>query len=324
MTLVTRLILSFALLLVPTHAFAVLDVGVTMSPTNPAPYQETTITLTSTSFDVNGAMITWKSGGTTLLSGLGAKKVTVTTGASGQEIPISYSATTVNGDSVSGSFIVSSQSVELLYESRESFIPPFYQGRSLPSEGAIVRVTALPSLSEGGVRIQSSSLAYSWYLNGEFLENASGVGRSVATIALDYLSDSNEVRVVVRSPRGSVAEKRTSISPHAVMPLFYSYDEVLGTNLTKTFWRRLETSKDITLSLVPFYFSSKNEFENTASYTWYLDGLPVTPMEKTLLSLRPKENSAGIRTLSAVVESTKRKLQKATNEIEVIFDTRPN
>ncbi len=324
MTLATRLLLSFALLFVPMYAFAALDVSVSMSPTNPAPYQETTITLTSASFDVNGAMITWKSGGTTLLSGLGAKKVTVTAGASGQEIPISYTVITVDGGGASGSFIVSSQTVELLYESRESFVPPFYQGRSLPSEGAVVRVTALPSLSEGGVRIQASSLAYSWYLNGEFLENASGVGRSVATIALDYLSDSNDVRVVVRSPRGSVAEKRTSISPHAVMPLLYSYDEVLGTNLTKTFWRRLETSKDITLSLVPFYFSSNNEFENTASYSWYLDGLPVTPMEKTLLSLRPRENSVGIRTLSVMVESAKRKLQKATNEIEVIFDTRPN
>lgn len=324
MTLATRLLLSFALLFIPTYGFAALDVSISMSPTNPAPYQETTITLTSTSFDVNGAMITWKNGGTTLLSGLGAKKLTVTAGASGQEIPISYTAVTVNGGSASGSFIVSSQSVELLYESRESFVPPFYQGRSLPSEGAIVRVTALPSLSEGGVRIQASSLAYSWYLNGEFLESASGVGRSVATIALDYLSDTNEVRVVVRSPRGSIAEKKTLISPHPVMPLLYSYDEVLGTNLTKTFWRRLETSKDITLSLVPFYFSSNNEFESTASYSWYLDGLPVTPMEKTLLSLRPKENSVGIRTLSVMVESTKRKLQKATNEIEVIFDTRSN
>ncbi len=324
MTIVTRLMFCFAFICIPTYAQAALDVSVSVNPTNPTPYQEATITLTSSSFDVNGAVITWKNAGTTLLSGLGAKKLTVTAGASGQEIPISYTAVTVNGGSVSGSLVVSSQSVELLYESKESFVPPFYQGRSLPSEGATVRVTALPSLSEGGARIQASSLAYSWYLNGEFLESASGVGRSVATIALDYLSDTNEVRVVVRSPRGSTAEKRVSISPHAVMPLFYSYNEVLGTNLTKTFWRRLETSKDITLSLIPFYFSTKNEFESTASYSWYLDGLPVTPMEKTLLSLRPKENSVGIRTLSVVVESTRRKLQKATNEIEIIFDTRPN
>ncbi len=85
MMLRTRLILSFFLVLVPTYSFAALDVSVTMNPINPAPYQETTITLTSTSFDVNGAMITWKNAGTTLLSGLGAKKLTVTAGASGQE-----------------------------------------------------------------------------------------------------------------------------------------------------------------------------------------------------------------------------------------------
>lgn len=324
MTFVTRFVACFSLMFIPSYASAALDASVTMSPANPAPYQETTITLTSSSFDVNGALITWKNAGATLLSGLGAKKLTVTTGASGQEIPISYTAVTVNGGSVNGSLVVSSQSVELLYEAKESFVPPFYQGRALPSEGANVRVTALPSLSEGGVRIQATNLAYNWYLNGEFLGNASGVGRSVATIALDYLNDTNEIKVIVRSPRGSTAEKRISISPHPVMPLFYSYDEVLGTNYTKTFWRRLETTKDITLSLVPFYFSAKNEFESTASYSWYLDGLPVTPMEKTLLSLRPKENSVGIRTLSVVLESTKRKLQKATNEIEVIFDTRPN
>lgn len=322
MTLLKRLFLILTLICSISFVYADMDASVSLTPTNPAPFDKVVLTLSSYSFDVNTALITWSSGGKVIDSGMGKKTLSVTAGDAGQLLPITYKATTADGSYVEGAVTISPQSVDIIYTTEESYVPPFYEGRTLPGEGSTVKVTALPTITEGSAKLSPSSLAYSWYVGGEYLESASGAGKNTATILLDYLSDSTEIKVLVRSPRGNTAEKTISIYPHAVTPTLYAYDEVLGVNLTQAFSRRLELDRAITLSLEPYYLSSKKGLSTYATYDWYLDGLPVTPLEQTLLALRPKENSYGARTLSVVVGNTKRTLQEARAELEVIFDTR--
>jgi hypothetical protein len=317
-----RLLVTLACILIPYGAYADIDATVTLTPTNPAPYDKVILTLSSYSFDVNTALISWSSQGKVIDSGMGHKTLSVTAGDTGQILPISYKATTADGSFVQGSISIAPQSVDIIYATEESYVPPFYEGRTLPGEGSTVKVTALPTISEGGVKLPASSLAYSWYVGGEYLDSASGAGKNTATILLDYLSDATEVRVLVRSPRGNTAEKTISIYPHQVLPTLYSYDDILGTDLSKAFSRRLELDHDITLSLEPYFLSTKKSLAPTASYDWYLDGLPVTPIERTLLALKPKDNSYGARTLSVIVGNSKRTLQEAKSELEIIFDTR--
>lgn len=309
-------------LLAPTVASADLDASLSLTPSNPVPYQEVVVTLSSYSFDVNVATITWKSGNKILLSGLGAKRLSIMMGGGGQQIPLSYQATLANGATTEGSVTLTPEAVDLIYEAKESYVPPFYEGRSLPGEGAVVRVSAVPSISEGGFKVSSNSLSYNWYLNGDYVDSVSGVGKSVASFALDYLLDETEIKVLVRSPRGNTAEKTIAIAPHAVLPTLYSYDDLLGINFVRAFFRRIEITNDITLSLVPYYLSTNGSIGTSATYDWYLDGLPITPQEKTTISFRPKANSSGTRALTVIVENTARRLQKAQTDLELLFDTR--
>jgi hypothetical protein len=317
-----RLLIAFAFILLPYSAYADIDATVTLTPTNPAPYDKVVLTLSSYSFDVDTALITWSSQGKVIDSGMGHKTLSVKAGDTGQVLPIAYKATTADGSFVQGTINITPQSVDIVYTTEESYVPPFYEGRTLPGEGSTVKVTALPTISEGGVKLPPSSLAYSWYVGGEYLGGASGAGKNTMTILLDYLSDSTEVKVLVRSPRGNTAEKTISIYPHDVLPTLYAYDDVLGTDFSRAFSRRLELDHDVTLSLEPYFLSNKKNLASTASYDWYLDGLPVTPIERTLLALKPKDNSYGARTLSVIVGNSKRTLQEAKNELEVVFDTR--
>lgn len=318
-----KILLFFLFTVIPLHASAELNATVTLTPPNPTPYETVVITLVSYTFDVNVATITWTSGNKTLLSGFGARRLSLNMGGSGQTLPVAYTATTVSGESVSGLINLTPQSVDLIYEAQEGYVPPFYEGRSLPGEGAIVRVTAIPDITENGAKVSPSSLSYSWYINGEYVDRASGAGKSVASIEMDYLSDTTNIRVLIRSPRGVTAEKSISIHPHATMPLLYAYDELLGTDFSRLLYRRLEITKDITISLQPFYLSVNGSLGAHATYDWYLDGLPITPQEKTLISFRPKTDSYGVRGLTVTVDSTKRKLQRAQNALEILFDTRP-
>jgi hypothetical protein len=317
-----KLFISLSLLVVPCFAFADIDASVSLTPSTPLPNTAEVLTLTSYSFDVNTAMITWKSGGKTLLSGFGAKTLSVSMGDVGQIIPISYRAETADGSYVEGTIALSAQSVDLVYEPIESYAPTFYEGLTLPGEGSAVRITAVPTIGEAGKRLAPSNLSYSWYVNGEYMDGASGAGRSTMTILLDYLTNSTEVRVLVRSPSGSVAEKTISIAPHDVIPALYAYDDILGVDLSRMFVRRLELDRDITLSLQPYFLSNRLSLSKTATYEWYMDGLPVTPLQPTQLALKPKENSYGTRLLSVVVGNSKRELQETKSELEIVFDTR--
>lgn len=311
-----------ALLLVPFFCSADVEGTISVTPEYPAPYSEAVLTFSSYSFDANVAMITWSVNKKVVLSGLGAKRLAVTMGGAGQSAQVDVTAKLADGNSVSSSITLAPQSVDLLFEGTESHVPPFYGGLALPGEGSATRVVALPTLSENGVIVPSSALSYNWYMNDEFIGRVSGTGKSSASFLLDYLSDATTIKVVVRSPRGNVAEKSISIAPHRPLPTFYAYNEALGTDYSRAFLRRIELDKDVTLSLEPYFLSTRQGTGDYATYAWYLDGLPVTPQEQTLLSLKPKANAYGTRTLSVLLSNSKRKLQEAREELEVIFDTR--
>ena len=78
------------------------------------------------------------------------------------------------------------------YEALQSYVPPFYEGRSLPSTGAMVRVTALPQISDNGVPLDPTSLSFVWFLNDTVLTSVSGTGKQSANIRLDFMTSRND------------------------------------------------------------------------------------------------------------------------------------
>jgi hypothetical protein len=318
---ITFLIVSLFFCL-PTTSFASDDVVVNLDPKTPTPYSPITVTLTSYSFDVNTTLITWSRNGKEILKGTGEKRLTVQMGSVGNQIPIHVHLVTADNQITDTDIVLTPESVDILYETPESYTPLFYEGRSLPSEGALVKFVAVPNISENGVQNPASSLSYFWYVNDEFKEDVSGAGKSSNNFNLDLFSNFTRIKVVVHSPRGATAEKFIDIYPHAIMPLFYTYDDIFGVNYTNLIDKRFEATKDFTLALEPFYLSLNKSATEDVSYSWAVDGLPVTPLGGRLLSMHPKENSYGSRILSISVENNKRQLQKANTTLNLIFDTR--
>lgn len=303
-----------------SFSFAQVAATIKLNPKNPEPKSTVTLTFTTFSFDANTAMFTWRVNGTTVLEGQGRTSLTLKTGNVGDASSVVVNVKTEDGYNVSQSIEVTPASVLLLYESPKSYVPLLYEGRSLPGEGALISVTALPSIADRGQLVDPMRLSYSWYINDTLFKAASGLGKQSALIRLDYLQNTNKIKVVVRSPYGNSAEKTISVYSHAVMPVLYTYDNVLGVDFTRAIEKRFETVKDFTLSLQPFYVS--DEEKKRASYVWYLDGLPTTPLDGRLLSLQPKENTYGTKMLSIDVFGTDKRLQKANIKTELIFDTR--
>lgn len=294
--------------------------SITLDPEAPTPKSTVKLTLTSYYFDVNVAMITWKVNGVVILKGQGEKSLSVKTGEVGDSTRVTVLSETVDGTSEEQSINITPSSVILLYEAPKSYTPALYEGRSLPSDGAYVRVTAYPQISDKGVILSPSSLSYTWYNNDSVITGISGIAKQSANIRLDYLKNETEIKVLIRSPAGNTATKTITIYPHAVMPLIYMYDSIFGSNFTTLIEKRFETTQDFTLSLEPFYVSQKEEREPT--FTWLLDGLPSTPLGGRLLSLHPKENNYGSNMLDISVAGPVTYLQDVSTRLELIYDTR--
>lgn len=315
-------LLLLAFFFSPLTSFAEGETLIELSPKTPTPYSPITATIVSYVFDLNLSTITWTRNGKVLLKGVGEKKLTLQMGGSGDSVPLHVKIVGSDNSTTDMDITLIPGSVDILYETPESYTPLFYEGRSLPAEGALVRFIAMPNISEGGKKVPMSSLSYYWYVNDELMEDASGLGRYSGLFNLDFFNVSTRVKVIVRSPRGAVAEKYIDVYAHEVMPLVYTYDDIFGADYTNLITKRFETAKNFTLALEPFYLSSKGPMGDSATYNWAIDGLPVTPFGGRLLSMQPKENSYGSKMLNITVANTKRRLQEGSTDINLIFDTR--
>lgn len=318
-SLVVFYCLTFFLFSSHTHAEELATL--LLDPENPTPKSSTQVTLQSYYFDVNTAMITWQINKKTVLRGMGEKKLTVQTGSIGQSTLVTVLAENAQGISVEQQINITPSSVTILYEARKSYVPHFYEGRSLPADGATIHVTALPQVSDAGALVPASSFSYVWYVNDSVVQSASGFGKQSAEIRLDYLRNETEIKVLVRSPLGNAVSKTITVVPRAVMPLLYLYDPVLGPDMSTVIGKRFETQKDFTFSLEPFYLSSKDK-DGEPSYIWLLDDLPSTPLNGRVLSFQLKENGYGTKMLNIAVTGPNAYLQKAETTVEIIFDTR--
>lgn len=317
------LIACFLFFITSSFVYALEDIFITFDPESPEPYSTVTVIADSYAMDLNTTLLIWKVAGKEVLRGMGERKIRIPLQGVGTSIPVSVTASSFSGQVIETTLSLSPQSVDIIWEVPESYVPPFYEGRSLPGLGATVKVTALPNMSNGNTPFAPSALSYVWYVNDEVIDSASGAGKQSANIPLDILRDESVVSVKVRSATGLLAEKRITLYPHEIMPLVYTYDPLLGVDMSKLVLRRLEITGDTILSLQPFYLSKNTvALSQSTNYLWFLDGLPVTPEGKTLFALRPKENSSGMRTLLIQINNTKRKLQQAETSLQILFDTR--
>lgn len=153
--------------------------GIKITPEIPGPFENVTINLTSYSTDLSRALINWSVDGKTSLSGYGRVDFSINSPAVGSQKTINISIVTQTGVSIERTVVIAPQDVDLLWESLDSYVPPFYKGRSLPSREGLIKITAVPSLRNSiGSKLDESDLVYSWSQNYNPIQKFSGYGKS--------------------------------------------------------------------------------------------------------------------------------------------------
>ena len=106
----------------------------------------------------------------------------------------------------------------LLWEATDSYVPPFYKGKALPTADTFIKVVAMPEIKTANGIVKHSNLVYSWEKDFTNVQSSSGYGKQSFVYKNDYLDNSNNVGVIASSTdQKYTSQGRINVTP--VVPL---------------------------------------------------------------------------------------------------------
>lgn len=312
---------AFIILCIPFGALAqiteeIITQGPTLaiSPTFPEPLSPVMITVDDYASVTTVSGITWKINGQVISDSQNLRSITLTAPEAGKSTKIE--AVLQSGSTASTlTTTITPQYIDLLVEPQTKS-PAFYKGRSLPSIGSLVQVTALLS----DTTLSSNDLLYTWRLNNTVLNGGAirGGTKTIFTIPMGQL---HLVSVDIAKLDGTLVTQRTveipSVTPHV---RFYEHNALYGL-IKRSFTNNTLTGSTITLKAEPYHLDLQT-YNNPDVLTWEIDGKDTintntNPYEITLT--RPYEGFAGSSRVSFHVRNLTQLLQGGEGEFRLNF-----
>jgi hypothetical protein len=304
-----------------THAATSSNIIVKMSPENPAPYENTTINLSSYAYNLDTVMITWFVNGKGASSGIGKKSFSITAPASGTTTTVVAEMDFPDG-ATEVRVAIKPAVMVLLWQATDAYVPPFYKGKALaPLEGDI-KVVAMPEVKSGIGYADAKTMTYSWKKDYNNDQNASGYGKNFFQYTNDYLDGSNNVGVTAASIDGrSSSEANITIDTVPPEISFYKKDNLLGIAWEKTIESGYRITGSEIIIAIPYFIIPKQIYVPSLVFNWSINNNPtqVEGYKKNIIPLRVEEGVAGKSKLRLDIESTDRIFQTASKEIIVEF-----
>jgi hypothetical protein len=294
-----------------------------VNPEVPGPNQSVSIEAQGIGGFLGDATISWKVNGKTVLSGVGERVLTFTTGAVGSRTTVHVDIQSPSQGSITRDFDFSPSNLTLLWEAQTT-LPQLSRNKALYSAGSQLKIIALPRVLSGGTYVSNNNLSFQWRVNDNPMVNQSGLGRSTLVFTGDQLHKSEEV--VVDVYYGSTIVAQGGISIPAVNPqvLFYDKDPLRGVLMDQALPPAVSLQgQEITLQAVPYYFAKESAQNNSLTYTWTLNGNDTTGPEaqKGILTLRQSGSGQGTASISLSVQNvdTSKIIQSATAKLQMLF-----
>jgi hypothetical protein len=325
------LILAFGFIFAPNFSRAqtasLIDdttggVTITTLPEIPGANENISLTLTSSSIDLDSALITWKVNDVKMASKTGLKQFETKTGALGTATFISVSIE--SGSKVyQASTLLTPGSIDLLVQGR-GYTPPFYKGRSLWASQGAVTVLALPHIIRGGKEITPSSLIYRWSKDGIILGNSSGIGKNSLSFASSILSLSTDISVDIFLDQNTVvATQSLSLAPETPGVLVYENSPLYGILFDRDVGDTFSTkAQEFSFTAIPLFFSGISKDASTLSYLWKTNANGSQTGSK--VTYRTPDGTVGSSQINLAVSNTNKVIQSAGRSFLVQFGDQTN
>jgi len=316
------IILSISIVL-PQNTFAVSSssIDVRVAPENPSPGEDTTITLTSYASNLNSVIISWFVNGKKATSGIGIKSFTTKAPNAGSENTVRAVVNLPDGE-IEKIITLRPGIMTLLWQAEDSYVPPFYKGKALPTIDSAIKVVAIPELRNKTGAINPKTMLYSWQRNYTNDAEGSGYGKNSFTYINDYLEDSDTIGVTASTVDGQYSSV-ANISIGTVQPkiLFYKRDSVLGTLWERSLPRVHKINGEEVVVAEPYFLSPKEIQSPRLVWNWLINNTPVTISRgpKNVIPLRIESGTSGTSKLRLEIENKDQILERAEKEIDIEF-----
>ena len=294
----------------------------TMTPENPEPFQNVSLSIQSYSYDLDRSKITWSVDGVVKKTEMGLKSFTAQAGKNGEKTTIKVSAETPNDGTKDIEVFFIPSVVDLVFESL-SYTPPFYKGRALNPNQGVVLVTAIPELiKSNGEKVPAQSIIYSWKKDGGVEQDASGLGKNTFVFTGSVPIKDATIEVTASSLDGNIsASKQIAITNVSPKILFYENSPVYGLMLNKAINNTVKMLEDeFSVTAVPYFFSAGYATAPDLNYVWSMNDKTVGNQDpKNSFTTRVEKAGSGTANIGLKINNTVRIFQFMNSNYSINF-----
>ncbi|OGI63203.1 hypothetical protein A2818_00130 [Candidatus Nomurabacteria bacterium RIFCSPHIGHO2_01_FULL_40_12] len=319
----TIILIVFGIVSVPgVNAQSSSSILVNVAPPNPAPYENVSISLSSYADNLDTVSITWSVNGKEVSAGIGKKYFSATAGAAGSETNVIATIELPAG--VTETRITLRPAVmTLLWQANDSYVPPFYRGKAMPTPGSEIKVVAIPEIKNIGEGLDDAkNMTYTWRKDYANDQEGSGYGKNFFLYINDYLEDSNNISVTA-STIDQKYESQASIDIGTIQPkiLFYKNDGKLGTIWDQALTNIHRITNSEILVAIPYFISPKEIRNPRLVWNWSINDnvVNVSNFRNNFIPLQVQTGISGTSRLRLEIENKNKIFQTVNKEINIEF-----
>lgn len=157
----------------------------------------------------------------------------------------------------------------ILSWSADSYVPPSYEGKALPTRNGHVRVVAQPIKK---LSTDPDSLYYRWLLDGDVIGSAQGQGKETFTFQINkWPGDSYTVESQILDSNDTLISDKT-VTIEVAEPMLLLHQENEDYSLANTL--QTPTNREIIVDAIPLFFNIKKI--DDLNWSWQYDGQAVS------------------------------------------------
>jgi len=288
--LVWKIIIFLGLAAIPFFVSAG-TIEVSLNPQTPEPLEKVNVTLQGPLIDFDRSKIYWYVNNELHEYGIGKKTFSFNVGNVDEKTVLDVIITTEQGKRFDAQKIIIPSSIDLLWEA-QTYTPPFYKGKALPTEKSPIKIVAILNTKDTDVKY-----TYSWGINNIFpLINYSGYNRKSFIMSGPEEGYSQKAVVSILSFDGSKKANKT-IEIKSIKPKIVFYENCIFNSLclNKALSNIQEINRDsngLIIRAEPYFFSKTDVENNKLEYIWKINNQTLTSVgiqQRDINFTTPKE-----------------------------------
>ncbi|MCC7160521.1 hypothetical protein IT399_02290 [Candidatus Nomurabacteria bacterium] len=294
---------------------------VNVSPENPAPNENFSITLNSYASNLDSVLISWSVNGSVALSGIGKKTFSSKAPDAGNELNIVVSISLPDG-SIDKRITIRPAVMTLLWQANDSYTPPFYKGKALPTPESEIKIVAIPEIRNNSQITDPKNMTYAWKKDYTNNVDGSGYGRNYFLYVNDYLEDSGTISVTASTVDQKYSSQASIDVPTSEAKIvFYKKDDKFGTVWEHALLDGHTVVDSEIVEASPYFISPFDIRIPLLVFNWYINDtqIPVPIFKKNIMPLKVQAGTSGTSILKLEIESTDKIFSNTSKQININF-----